>query len=147
MARVLRECPTGGRCPSSPSCPHYAHERRMSPNLAWCLRDLPRGVELTQSEAAASIGISERQLRRLETTLVAALREVRVVRELWEHYFSIPGAGAPDVRSADANGHDGEHAAHVESTSPSPGVDPTAPRVIASRRARHLPRRFPGKDQ
>jgi hypothetical protein len=117
----------------------------MPRSLAWCLRDLPRGFELTQSEAAASIGMSERQLRRTEAKLLAALRGVRALRR--EFFSSENGTDSePDVRSPDANMHDDGYAA--------PAVDEprASPLPLSSghgerRRARllspeRLPRRF-----
>lgn len=99
-----RLCPSGGRCPS-PGCRFYAHERPMPPSLAWCLCDLPRGVELTQREAAASLGITERQLRRAEIKLRAKLAALPAARELAREFGFLPvatGACAPNVRLPDA---------------------------------------------
>lgn len=103
--------------------------------------DLPRGLELTQSETAAVLGISERQLRRTELKLLAALRGVRALRELRREFFSSEKATnfELDVRSPDANVQDGEHAPRANLSSPEGDVAPREPDRRAGLRP---PRRF-----
>lgn len=113
-----RWCPTGGRCPSSPSCPHYPSDRKLPPHLAWCLLTLPPGYELTQTEAAATLGISVRQLSRIEASLLQALGEVRDMRALAIEYGILSSENeanhASDVRSGGRNMHDGQHGSRAD---------------------------------
>jgi hypothetical protein len=109
----------------------------MPPALAWCLRDLPRGFTLTQSEAAASIGVDQRQLRRIEIALRAKMQAMPEVRELAREFGILPratGGCAPDVRLPDANVQNGSRAPCAfpwsGPTPPSCGVTPRAGHAV-----------------
>jgi hypothetical protein len=113
----------------------------MPPALAWCLRDLPRGYELTQSEAAASLGVTPRQLRRDEIAVRAKLQALPAARRLASEFGFLPratGGCAPDVRSTDEN---------VQSVSRAPRTQvpwsPSPPSVsgVGLRASGHLSRR------
>lgn len=95
----------------------------MPPTLAWCLLDLPRGYELTQCEAAASLGVTPRQVRRDEIAVRAKMATLPAARELAREFGFLPratGGCAPDVRSADENVQSASRAPRAVPWSPTP---------------------------